>query len=135
MAEKETTTKGKKELTDVEVYRQKISCKLTCYIIIRVAIVVLCLVCAGFLTYYVGGFSKQVQINTFGEILMVGFIALAIILAGFIIYRMPLNCRRFQTVLVRLDALILRDKMAKQGGDPVTNLDRELQMIVRILES
>jgi len=191
----ENPPKDQKQLTEVEQYRNEISCKLKRYIASRLTIVVLCLVCAGFLTYLVGGFGKQLQINMYGKILMVGFIALAIILAGFIIYRMPLHYKRVQTALIRLDALITRaqlvdretgyraakavydavqtiakskaDETAEMEGDAkaiadavseqltnaaeaakaalpeqlehkrvtIINLDRELQMIVRILES
>lgn len=125
----------KGSLEALKDYRKSISDGLNCYICLRVAVIFLCLLCAGGLTYLVSDFGNHLEINLYAKMLMIGFIGLGLLLAGFVIYRMPLHYKRVQTALIRLDALILRTKMENPGEGRVINVDRELQMIVRILES
>ena len=157
-------------------YRKDIKCSRNWYLTERFIIIALCLACVGYLTYLVGGNSKCLEVDLLTKTLLIIFIILALILAGFVIFRMPIYMRRVQTAIARLDALDLRvqletekknariaeteksfqkdlskveaatqeaeqiqrnmeEEVAKIKAESVINIDRELQLIVRILES
>lgn len=112
----------KNKLNELEQYRKRIVCNYVWYTIIRILIIVLCLVCVGFLTYWLSGICKQLQISLLSRILMIVFIAHALLLAGFVIYRLPIHNKRVQTALARLEALIHRGEIENIRKDAISSL-------------
>ena len=66
--------------------------------------------------------------------LLVLLIAVLIVVVGFVGYRIIVVRDRFNVALARLDLLILWLKLNKDKEFSIDKIERELQLIVRILE-
>ena len=120
-------------LKTIQGYRTNVSWRFFWYLLFRVVIIFLCILCVAVLTYLISGNCLELRVTRLTKLLMVFFIVLALLLGGYVFYCVIRRASSFHSALARLDILILKMKVDSVGD--AEDFYRELKLILRILES
>lgn len=111
------------------LYRDK-----CCNYIKHLFLILLCLGGVIVLSLLMFGVLK-VQLNTYSTILIYGLMLILVVAIVALSYMLTTSNRRYSAAIIRLDLLITRIGFKNNGSKMLTDVDRELQLITRILES
>lgn len=87
------------------------------------------------LTAIVGWYDQLKVEDTFSKVLLITMMAVLLVVAAIVGLNMLKNRRRFNVALTRLDSLILRLEINDDKNMTTAAINRELQLITRILET
>lgn len=120
----------------IKTFRGKLARRCFWWSLIRLIVVALCITCIAFITGVLLGWRVNYKVNeAIYGILLLFFILLLILVAGYVCYRMVVSCSRYRCALARLDLLMTRLQINKEKGTVQSNIDHELQLVARILET
>lgn len=105
----------------ITAYRNKICCQRTAFSFWRMLFVFLCLAGAVALTYVISGNISGVVVNTLSKVIVSVFIALCLILAGYLFYGYLMQNSRYKAALSRLDILITKADLANAMNPDIVN--------------
>lgn len=129
-------TKGNKIVDVIKTFRRKLARRCFLWNILRFIVVALCVSCIAFITGVLLGWCDNYKVNedVYG-ILLIFFILLLILVTGYVSYRMVESRSRYRCALTRIDLLMTRLQINKEKDTEISNIDHELQLVVRILET
>lgn len=82
------------------------------------------------------GWCDQLKVeNTFSKVILITMMAVLLLIATIVGYGLPKNRKRYNAALARLDLLILRLEINDDKVMTTAAINRELQLITRILET
>lgn len=82
------------------------------------------------------GWCDQLEVNNvFSKVLLLAMMAVQLLVAIIVGYGLPKNRKRYNAALARLDLLILRLEINDDKDLTTAAINRELQLITRILET
>lgn len=77
----------------------------------------------------------EVQLNVYSSVLIYGLILLLVMTTVVLSYMLTVSNRRYSAAIFRLDLLITRIGFMENNSKLLADVDRELQLIARLLES
>lgn len=98
-------------------------------------LIVACLVGVGLITRAFICDCENVTTNKYASVLLYALLFLLIVVAGVLVYFQAKTNRKYNAALNRLELLLTRMSIKKEQTTVFANIDRELQLIARILES
>lgn len=102
----------------------------------RTVAILLCAAAIVLALMAVVGWCDQLKVEgTFSKVLLISMMAVSLLVATILGYGMTNNRRRYNTALARLDSLDLRMKINDDMNMSTAEINRELQLIARILET
>ena len=99
-------------------------------VLIIVCLVVICLITRAFICD-----CENVTTNKYASFLLYGLLFVLIVVTGCLSYILAKSYRKYNTVLSRLELLVTRMLIKKDKSTVFADIDRELQLVARILES
>ena len=131
-----TDDKGKKMVKELKKYRRRLSWRCFRWNFLRFIVVALGIACIAIITGVLLGWCDNYKVNEeIHGILLLFFILLLIIVTGYVSYRMIESRSRYRCALTRLDLLMIRLQINKEKDTVLSNIDHELQLVARILET
>ena len=109
-------------------------CDRCCNTIKYLFLIVLCLGVVSVLTLVMLG-VWEVQLNVYSTVLIYGLMLLLVIAMVVLSYMLTVSNRRYSAAISRLDLLITRIGFIDNNSKLLMDVDRELQLIARLLES
>lgn len=119
----------------IDTYKETIEGKKCCCMIGHIILIAACLVMVGLITRAFICNCENILTNNRAGILLFGLFLLLILFAGMLIYHLVKSTRKYYSALNRLELLKTRIILKKDKTTYLTDIDRELQLIARILES
>ena len=102
----------------------------------RTVAILLCAAAIVLALMAVVGWCDQLKVEgTFSKVLLITIMAVLLAVAAIVGLNMLKNRRRFNVALARLDSLILRLEINDDKNMTTAAINRELQLIARILET
>lgn len=120
----------------ISKYRRKIRNQRNWGIVFRVLALLLCFSVFAFATTMIAGWRDQLKVeDNFSKVIIMVMMAVLLLVATIVGYGLPKNRRRYNVALARLDLLILRLKINDDKDMSTAAINRELQLIARIMET
>ena len=125
--------KGKQEV--ITSYQKKIKRGKLWRVISLFLLLIACLSGVVAMTLVIMGVLGNVDNNMFAIILLYGLIIILIATMAYLSYGLVTSCQRYNNAISKLNALITRYNIMNDNTMANSNLDRDLQLISRLLES
>ena len=123
-------------IQQISDYRRKIRNQRNWGLIFRTVAISLCAAAIVLALMAVVGWCDQLKVEgTFSKVLLITIMAVLLVVAAIVGLYMLKNRRRFNVALARLDSLILRLEINDDKDMTTAAINRELQLIARILET
>lgn len=119
----------------IDTYKETIEGKKCCCMIGHIILIAACLVMVGLITRAFICNCENILTNNRAGILLFGLFLLLILSAGMLIYHLVKSKKKYYSALNRLELLKTRIILKKDKTTYLIDIDRELQLIARILES
>ena len=120
----------------IRKYRNGLICGLFWRNICRFVAVLLSAACMIVITFALMGWIEKYKVEgVIGKVILLFFVVVLLAIALFIGYKMVIINNRYRCAITRTNTLLFRVRMDKDNGITRGEIDRELQLIARILES
>lgn len=120
----------------ISEYRRKIRNQRNWGIVFRVFALLLCVSVFAFAITMIAGWCDQLKVeDNFSKVIIIIMMVILLLVATIVGYGLPKNRRKYNAALARLDLLILRLKINEDMNMSMADINRELQLIARILET
>lgn len=119
----------------VEACQNKIETKKRWSNFVYGVLIIACLVVIGLITRAFICDCENVTTNKYASFLLYGLLFVLIVVTGCLSYILAKSYRKYNTVLSRLELLVTRMLIKKDKSTVFADIDRELQLVARILES
>lgn len=131
--EKEVDWDGLKK--NVESCQNKIETKKRWSNFVYGVLIITCLVAICLITRAFICDCENITTNKYASILLYGLLFVLIVVTGCLSYILAKSYRKYNAALSRLELLVTRMLIKKDQSTVFANIDRELQLVARILES
>lgn len=120
---------------DIDKYQETIETKKCYCMISHIILIAACLVLVGLIIRAFVCDCENITNNNHASILFFGLFVLLLLTAGGLVYHFMRSNNKYDSVLNRLEILKTRIGLKKDKSTYLTDIDRELQLVARILES
>lgn len=120
----------------IKKYRNEILVRQILGIVGSTIILLFCVTAFFFITAVVAGWLEEWKVeNILSQAVMISLMVILIAVVIWVGYQMVMTSRRYHTAILRLDLLILKLELSHEENLAPEWVERELQMIMRVLES